>query len=144
MPKITRRTTNLQTRLSPLDEERFFALAKAQNRTGTELLRESIKFYLDHCDRQVVDYQESKLERRLKRLEDRMAGLLARLGMDIGIVYNFLWHQSDPETRRQLFDKCYKDARLRLANKLDVLEEDFVDLVKAKVLAEEKAPKPTE
>jgi len=93
---------------------------------------------MDQCDQQVLDYQESKVERRLKRLEDRLAGLLARLGMDIGIVYNFLWHQSDPETRRALFDKCYKDARTRLAGKLDVIEDDFKELVREKILAEEK------
>lgn len=131
-------TNVVHTRLSPVDMERLKNVARGQSRSHSEIVREAVRRYLDQCDEEVIEFQETKIERRLKRLEDRLASLLARLGMDIGIVYNFLWHQSDPETRRQLFDKCYKDARARLANKLDVIEDDFKELLKEKVLSEEK------
>lgn len=142
MPKTTKRSTVVHSRLSEVEHERFKAMAKSQNITESQLLRDAIRRYLDQADQQVLDYQESKVERRLKRMEDRLASLLARLGIDVGIVYQFLWNQSDPETRGQLFNKCYKDSRNRLAGKLDKIEDEFKELIKQSVLADEKTERP--
>lgn len=138
MPK-TKRASVVQTRLAPADQERFNRLVDAQKRPAADIMRDAIRLYLDQNDAQNAAERESLLERRLRRMEDRLAALLARLGMDIGIVYSFLWYQSDATTRSDLFNRCYKNSRDRLAGKLDVIEEEFVDLVKAKVLADEKS-----
>lgn len=137
MPK-TKRASVVQTRLSPVDQERFNRLSDVQKRPAADILRDALRMYMDHCDEQNVRERETALERRLRRMEDRLAALLARLGMDIGIVYSFLWYQSDAQTRSELFNRCYKNSRDRLAGKLDVIEDEFIDLVKTKVLAKEK------
>lgn len=142
MPKTTSSTV-VHSRLSEVDYQRLKEQVKAQKVSESHLVREAIRRYLDYADKQALDHGETKVERRLKRMEDRLASLLARLGVDIGIVYQFLWHQSDPETRNQLFNKCYKDSRNRLAGKLDKIETEFKELIKEAVLAEDKpAAKP--
>lgn len=139
MPR-PRKSSNvkIQTYLGPIDQQRFDQVVASQKRPAAEVARVAIRHYLDYCDSLPAERQESKIERRLKRLEDRMAGLLARLGIDVGIIYQFLWIQSNPETRAELFNKCFKASKDRLAGKLDVIEDEFKELLKDKVLREEK------
>lgn len=143
MPK-TAASTVIHSRLSEVDYQRMKEQVKAQKISESQLVREAIRRYLDYAERQALDNAESKVERRLKRMEDRLASLLARLGVDIGIVYQFLWNQSDPDTRGPLFNKCYKDSRNRLAGKLDKIESEFKELIRESVLADEKPANPAE
>lgn len=135
-------STVVHSRLSEVDYQRFKEQVVSQKISESQLVREAIRRYLDYADRQAIDHGESKIERRLKRMEDRLASLLARLGLDIGIVYQFLWHQSDPDTRTQLFNMCYKDSKNRLSGKMDKIEDEFKQLIKESILAEEKTAKP--
>lgn len=131
-------TVKIQTQLGPVDQERFDQVVASQKRPSAEVARAAIRHYLDYCDTLPAERQETKIERRLKRLEDRLAGLLARLGLDVGIIYQFLWIQSNPETRAELFNKCFKASKDRLSGKLDVIEDEFKELIKDKILREEK------
>jgi len=134
MPR-TKRTPPLTTRLAGTDLERFRRMAKAKGLTQAELMREALRAYMDWQEAGDVLARESLIEKRLKRMEDRLAALLARIGMDVGWVFSFLWFKGGQD--QSLSDACAKRAHARIVNKLDVMEDEYIDLVAQKVFRTE-------
>ncbi len=126
MPKATPQTSKLETRLNREDRARFEELVKVRGCTRTELVREAI---LEYLDRKEIETDERKLARRdrlivdsLKSIENRFAGLLVRLGVDLESLYALLWATTPKDTREQLFEQCYQQGQKRFRRKLHDLE----------------------
>jgi len=124
MPK-TRRTPKVETRLSPVAHIQFDQLCRLEGKTKTEMARRAILWYMEHHDRLRNEEIEGKLEQRLSKIENRLAGLLVRLGIDIGTIYSLLWIRSDPATRKETFLDCYTNAVRRMKNKLRKEEQEI-------------------
>ena len=132
MPK-KRTYLGLNVGLAEADRKRLDDLARVTGKTKTELGREAIQFYLDNYDRLQAEDRESPLECRLKKMEDRLAALMARTAIDVGTVYSLLWHRSDKEDRKELFNACYTQAIDRLKKKLTELDLEVKEAMKDEI-----------
>lgn len=132
MPK-KRTYLGLNVGLAEADRKRLDDLARVTGKTKTEIGREAIRFYLDNYERLQAEDRESPLERRLKKMEDRLAALMARTAIDVGTVYSLLWHRSDKEDRKELFNACYTQAIDRLKKKLTELDLEVKEAMKNEI-----------
>lgn len=126
---MARRPT-VETKLSEPDFVRFEQLCRLEDKTKTELAREAIRFYMDQKENQLLDERESALEQRIKKMEDRIAKLIIKVGLDVGTLHQLFWSRSDKDSRDELFTECYISAVQRLQNKLSNQEDELVSKAK--------------
>lgn len=108
--------------LASEDRKRLAEIAKAQGKTKTDVARKAIIEYLDRVENRDAAEDESKVATAIKRMENRIAGLMARSAIDIGTIYQVLWLRSDPAKRKELFDKSRAFSIQRLNKKLEAEE----------------------
>lgn len=65
--------------LTPADKVKLFEYAQAANKTPSAVARDALRFFLENKDRLEAAEWEGLLERRVRRMEDRLAGLMAKL-----------------------------------------------------------------
>lgn len=123
----------LNVGLAEPERKKLDHLHRTTGKTKSEIAREAIRFYLDNYERLQTAEKESPLERRLKKMEDRLAALMARTAIDVGTVYTLLWHRSDGEDRKELFSACYTQAIDRLKKKLTGLDAEVKDIMKDEI-----------
>ena len=94
MPK-TRKLMPLNVNLSSDDHRRLAEMAKElsteHERTKTELAREAIRWYLDHYEKIKEDKRQSEITQALNAMTNRICGMLARQGAEIGTLYELAW-----------------------------------------------------
>lgn len=123
----------LNVGLAEPERKKLDHLHRTTGKTKSEIAREAIRFYLDNYERLQTEEKETPLERRLKKMEDRLAALMARTAIDVGTVYTLLWHRSDGEDRKDLFNACYTQAIDRLKKKLTGLDAEVKDIMKNEI-----------
>jgi predicted DNA-binding protein len=117
MPK-KRESQPLQVWLASEDRFRLEELAKRTGRTKSELARRGIQLLLESEADKENQERDSEIAKALKRMEDRIASLIARTAIDVGTIYQVLWHRSDPAKRQNLFVSARTQAINRLRQKL--------------------------
>lgn len=94
MPK-PRKYTPLNVNLSSDDHRRLAEMAKElstdQERTKTEVAREAIRWYLDHYEKIKEDKRQSEITQALNAMTNRICGMLARQGAEVGTLYELAW-----------------------------------------------------
>ena len=113
-----KRVPPFQVKLSSGDLTRLDAVCLQANKSRPELAREAIRFWLEHKDATENNARESEVEQRLRKMEDHMASLLVRLGIDVNTLYFMLWDRSDPETRKGLWEAYQTKATERFCKPL--------------------------
>ncbi|MCL6479946.1 MAG: hypothetical protein K6T65_16380 [Peptococcaceae bacterium] len=73
------------------------AIAKEKNTTASQLIRNACSFYLEalasgELDKKVYPHVDYVIRDSISRLEDRLAGLLAKTGIDVNTVLQFCAH----------------------------------------------------
>jgi hypothetical protein len=129
MPKRDLRTTELKARLAPADRERFERVLTVKGGTRTQLARDAILFYLDNCEQAQEDTlfaeRDKLIVQSIKSLENRLAGILVRMGIDIEALYAAAWAHSPKETRDKLFERCYQIGAQRFNRRLSAVEQEY-------------------
>lgn len=120
----------IRTRLSTNDQARFNEMCKLEGKSQAELARRAIIEMLDRQEQGMAGEIKDKLAERLKKMEDRMAALLARNNLDIGIIYQVLWLRSDPEKRDKLWETARKYAATRSSKHLVKDDLEIKELIK--------------
>lgn len=118
------------TRLSANDQARLDEICKLEGKTQTEVVRRAIVEMLDRQEQGMAAEIKDKLAERLKKMEDRMAALLARNNLDIGIIYQILWLRSDPEKRDKLWEVARKYAIARSSKALVQGDQEIKEQIK--------------
>jgi hypothetical protein len=81
--------------LSSTDHQRLEQAAKELSavhpRTKTDVAREAIRWYLDHYDTIKENKSQSELTQALNAMTNRLCGMLARQGAEIGTLYELAW-----------------------------------------------------
>jgi|694.fasta_scaffold23762_1 hypothetical protein len=122
----------ITTRLAAGETTRFFELCSAKGKKHTELARQAIREMLareesgveaevrDRLAQEVTQLQDvvKAMLVQQKKTENRMAALIARNNIDIGIVYQLLWFRADRETRDKMFQEARSHAIKRASQKL--------------------------
>lgn len=137
MPKSAPRTPMVHLRLLPGEDERVARLAAAQKKSKGDIIRRAVVFYLEHLEAEELDRQESKLEARIRKMEDRLAGLLARGNIDIGVVLEIIYMNMPQEDKEEVLKKCQKRSALRLKRKIAAVQ-DVRDLYKHEIVKAEQ------
>jgi hypothetical protein len=136
MPEA-KRISPFQIRLSSDDQMRFEAACLKSKKSRTDVAREAIKFWLDHKDATEKAVQESQIEQRLSKMEDHMAGLLVKLGIDVNTLYFMLWDRSDPQTRMPLWEAYRTKATERFCKPLKGRDKEAKQVVADHISGEE-------
>jgi uncharacterized protein (UPF0335 family) len=123
----------LNVGLAEPERKKLDELHRVTGKTKSEIARDAIRFYLDNYERLNTEQKEAPIERRLRKMEDRLAALMARTAIDVGTVYTLLWHRSDADDRKDLFGACYTQAVDRLKKKLTGLDAEVKDIMKNEI-----------
>lgn len=125
MPKQKRvNPKTIYSSLTPEDFATFVELATRRKITHAELMREAVLFYLSYQEKLQSEEKDGRLEKRLRKMEDRLAGLLARTAIDVGVVYNMIWQNMPEERREKAFKTAYKQSVQRIKQKFSAEEDD--------------------
>lgn len=138
MPK-TKQLPEVRTRLRADDLARFNSICRSEGKTQAQVVRQALLFYLDSVEVGQTDNRESKLEKRMKAMEDRLAGLhmktateLAliqmRTAIDVGLIYEAVYFNFGKEAPKA-FPAFYKHTVSRLRKKRDD-QEDRTEIAK--------------
>jgi hypothetical protein len=125
----TKQPNPIRTRLNKNDQARLDEICKLEGKTQAEVVRRAILEMLDRQEQGIAAEIKDKLAERLKKMEDRLAGLMARTALDVGTIYQVLWIRSDLEQRDKLWDKARKYSAERVSRKLKDEEKGVKELI---------------
>ncbi len=120
-----KRTPTIATKLTLVDHERFEQFCRMKGITKTEQARKAILFYMEYNEDEFFKERDSVIEQRLKSMEDRFGGLMAKIGVGVFGLEHLFWTRTDQEFRKQLFQDCYVAGIRKMRNKLRPEEEDL-------------------
>jgi len=112
---LTRRSPTVQARLASADFARFSAMAKAKDITKGELARDAVLFYLKHLELEQANKQDRELIEAIDKMTNRICGMLARQGTEIGTLYT-LTYRGCPESE---FTSALNETKQRQRKRLD-------------------------
>jgi hypothetical protein len=115
--------------LSPNDLEKLKDFAKAKKKKLAAMAREAIEWYLTYQIKIDKDAKETALEKRLKRMEDRIAAIHSRTAIDVGAIYSVMWQNSNFATRDEQFTRAKKYAVDKLQRSLNGDGKDIKELI---------------
>jgi uncharacterized protein YaaN involved in tellurite resistance len=132
MPK-TKQAPQVRTRLRSDDLERLNRICEEENKPTADIVRQAILYFMDHREADKLDQRETKLERRMKAMEDRLAGLhmktakeLAmmqmRTSIDVGLIYEAVFYNFGAEA-----EKAFKAFHKHTINRLKWKRDDDED-----------------
>src|SRR6185437_12387566 len=96
----------VQVWMAATDRKRLDTTARSLGKTKSEFAREAIRAALDSVDRQKSIEKETEVARAIGHLENRLAGLIAKLAIVSGTVHNVLWQRTHPNDREHLFESA--------------------------------------
>ena len=130
MPK-TKRTPQIVTRVAPSVFMEFDKLCRLEGKTKSELARKAITWYVENQELLLSNERDSALEQRLKKMENRIASLLVKVGIEVCSQGHLFWTRTEKEIRRELFKDCYAAGVRRMKNKLKDDEDQLVSEFKS-------------
>jgi len=122
---VRKRTPTIATKLATADFNKFEQLCRTEGKTKTEVARKAILYYMEAKEADLVDERESALEKRFHKMENRLAGLLVKLGVGIYGLEHLFWTRTEEERRKNLFHECYVSGVRKMHDKLRPEEEDL-------------------
>lgn len=121
--KKYKRTSPIEVRLVPDDLKRFDVLCTSSGRNRAQVAREAILWYMEQQDKIIQDSRESKLEARIRKMENRMAALISRGNIDTGVILEIIYSNMPVEDKEAVLKKCHKRAAMRLKGKIAEVED---------------------
>ena len=64
------------------------------------------------------------LERRIKKMEDRLSGLVARANIDIGVILGLIYARMNKETRDEQMKMARNKSAQRLNRNIELIEQE--------------------
>jgi hypothetical protein len=93
------RTPIIRTRLATSDYESFCLLMRIENKNMSVIAREAVVNHINAKQSAERINTERELEIRIRKLENRFAGLMARTGIDVCMILMLMWKFMDKPTR---------------------------------------------
>lgn len=146
-----KRTPSIQIRLAPNDQIKFDLCCRLSGKNRNELARQAILYYMDRRDSDETQVAETPYAERLKKVEDRVAAILAkssyennkrldaltnrlskmnaRIAIDIGLVYMIMYRMMNKETRREVVEWAASSVLTRLEDKFKHPDTDIQQLM---------------
>jgi hypothetical protein len=115
-----------------------------EKKTRPEVTRDAMLWYLDNREKLAEDMRQSKLEKRIKHMEDRLASLLSKANLDLGTLVQIMFNKmgGTEAEKTEAFKKARRQSVKRLRTKLqdesemtELYKQDMDPVEKAEVLA---------
>ena len=114
---------NLYVGLTQRDQERLAALAKIDGKTKTALAREAMAWYLDHRENEQNIERDGVYAKALKEMTNRICGMLARQGAEIGVLYEVTWRNFEMNKDTDTFISAANHVKSKMRKRLDADEK---------------------
>ena len=119
-----RRTPTIGIKLAAADYIRFSEFCRLEGKNRSDLARKAIREYMDRQEIAVQDEAKDRLAEALEALAagqrkdtERLAKMIARVMMDIGIVNQVFYKRAAVEERDKLWGAARQAAAERLTHK---------------------------
>jgi len=131
MPKRPPQTAPIVYRLLSEDQGRLDAICLVEKRNRADVTREAVLWWLDHREKLAEDMRQSKLEKRVRHMEDRLAGLLSKANLDLGTLVQIMFIKmgGTEAEKTETFKKARRQSVKRLKAKLQD-ETEMAELYK--------------
>lgn len=133
MPK-PRKYTPLNVNLSSDDHRRLAAMAKElsgeHERTKTDVAREAIRWYLDHYEKIKEDDRQAEVTKALNAMTNRICGMLARQGAEIGTLYELAWQNHVENKIEARFTSAANTVKANMRKRLTEDERRIAESMK--------------
>jgi predicted transcriptional regulator len=133
MPR-TKTYTALSVALSSDDQRRLAEMAKELSaehpRTKSDLAREAIRWYLDHYEKIKEDKQQSEITQALQAMTNRICGMLARQGAEIGTLYELAWLNHKDNKIEERFTAAANTVKANMRKRLTDDERRIAESMK--------------
>lgn len=123
-PKIYQ---NLYVGLTKKDQERLAALAKIDRKSKTELAREAMAWYLDQRENEQNAERDGVYAKALKEMTNRICGMLARQGAEIGVLYEITWRNFEANKDAESFVSAANYVKAKMRKRLDSDEKQLAE-----------------
>lgn len=130
MPKTKYRMTAVYSNLTATDQTRLKTIARAKGQTTSEFVRAAILYALDNQEKLDADTRETKLEERIRKMENHLASLGARVAIDVGTLLFLIAANMPQEHKDEDLVLANKHALARLKQKLKGQAFEIKEIIK--------------
>ena len=106
------------------------------------MAREAILWYMEYQAKRVQESRETKLEQRIRKMENRLAALISRGNIDTGVILEMIYANMPAVDKEAVLKRSHKRAAMRLKSKVaevEDIEELFKkEIAKAEAFTEDK------
>ncbi|MBA4049814.1 MAG: hypothetical protein C0464_02265 [Cyanobacteria bacterium DS2.008] len=117
----------LETKVTREDFNRVDALAKAEGRTKSELVREAVLWYLDHKEELANKRRDTETVKAIKEMTNRVCAMLARQGGIVGTLYELTWMSLPNEEAKRQFQAANSTAKQKMRTRLAKDEKELAE-----------------
>jgi len=129
-----RKYTPLNVNLSTEDHRRLADIVKElsieHERTKTDVAREAIRWYLDHYEKIKEDKRQSEVTQALNAMTNRICGMLARQGAEVGTLYELAWQNHVDNKIEQRFTGAANTVKANMRKRLTDDERKIAESMK--------------
>jgi hypothetical protein len=131
----------VETRLTRADISRLDEAAKAIGKSRSDFMRQGLLWYLDNLERlkdaeregktaQAIRYASEQIVKAMLSATNRICGMLARQGAEIGTLYELTWRACGTSEAKEQFMVAANTAKQRQRTRLDVDEKAIAERTK--------------
>ncbi|MBX9947990.1 MAG: hypothetical protein K2Y39_02380 [Candidatus Obscuribacterales bacterium] len=136
-----RHSPKVETRLGRPDVDRLELAAKQAGITRSDYVRRAVLWYLDNQDQlreaeretqvaQAIRYATDQIVKAILSAADRICGMLARQGAEVGTLYELTWRACGSAEAKEQFTSAAHTAKQRQRNRLEADEKSIAERTK--------------
>jgi metal-responsive CopG/Arc/MetJ family transcriptional regulator len=121
----------LETKVTREDFRRVDDLARLEKKTKSEVVREAVRWYLDHHDQLKNEPRDTVIAQEIEGMTNRICAMLARQGRQIGAVFEMTYaNMSRTPEGKAAFEAAVTTANQKMARAVQKDERDLVEAMK--------------
>jgi len=131
----------VETRLSRVDLNRLDEAARLAGQSRSDFIRQGLLWYLDNQDNlkegeresrtaQAIRYASDQIVKAILSATDRICGMLARQGAEVGTLYELTWRACGTAEAKEQFTAAANTAKQRQRTRLDGDEKAIAERTK--------------
>jgi len=126
----------VETKLSREDFKRVDELAKEDEVSKSELVRQAILWYLANREELKNEPRDSMITGSIEAMTNRVCAMLARQGRLIGTLFELTYsNMAETKEGKAAFDAALTSAKQKMAKSVEKDERDLVEAMKRTVEA---------
>ena len=140
-PKKRTYNPKVETRLARVDINRLDEAARQSGKTRSDFIRQGLLWYLDNLENlkeadrenktaQAIRYASDQIVKAILSATDRICGMLARQGAEVGTLYELTWRACGTPQAKEEFTAAANTAKQRQRNRLDADEKSIAERTK--------------